>query len=143
MPYHVAESQYVWLKLSAFISSALGNSAFLLTFFVIINLFGQALYLNRIANTHHLFPKASYLPAMGYVLITSLFKDWNYLSAALISNWLVLAMLSGMLQLYASPDARKQIFNIGCYISLAAMLVFPNIVFVALLLLALAVLKTL
>lgn len=141
MPYSVAESQYVWLWLSEFLSSALGNSAFLLTFFGIVNLFGQALYLNRIANAHHLFPKASYLPAMSYVLLTSLFKDWNYLSAGLVANWLLLAMLSGMLQLYASPDARKKIFNIGCYISLAAILVFPNIAFVALLLLALGVLR--
>lgn len=141
MPYHVADSQYVWLKLSGFFESMLGHSAFLLTFFALVNIFGQAIYLNRIANTHHLFPKASYLPAMGYVLITSLFKDWNYLSAALISNWLLLGMLSGMLQLYASPDARKKIFNIGCYISLTGMLVFPNMAFIVLLLLALAVLR--
>ncbi len=141
MPYRIAESPYLWLKLADFMESALGHSAFLLTFFAIVNLFGQAIYLNRIASTHHLYPKASYLPAMGYVLLTSLFKDWNYLSATLVSNWLLLAMLSGMLQLYAAPDARKQIFNIGCCISLAAMLVFPNIAFILLLLLALAVLR--
>lgn len=141
MPYQVAGSQYLWLQVVSFFESILGHSAFLLTFFAVVNLFGQAIYLNRIANTYHLFPRASYLPAMGYVLLTSLFKDWNYLSAALINNWLLLAMLSGMLQLYAAPDARKQIFNIGCFISLSTMLVFPNIAFVALLLLALAVLR--
>ncbi len=121
MPYRIAESPYLWLKLADFMESALGHSAFLLTFFAIVNLFGQDIYLN--------------------VLLTSLFKDWNYLSATLVSNWLLLAMLSGMLQLYAAPDARKQIFNIGCCISLAAMLVFPNIAFILLLLLALAVLR--
>ncbi len=141
MPYAIGESQIIWLKLSAFLATLLGGSSFLITFFAIVNVFGQAIFLNRIANRHHLFPKATYLPALTYILITSLFKDWNYLSAALVSNWLLLAMLSAMLQLYAAADARKQIFNIGCFISLTAMLVFPNIVFVLLLLLALGILR--
>ena len=141
MPYVIEESQVIWLRLADFLKAALGGSPFLLTFFALVNLFGQAIFLNRIANRHHLFPKATYLPALTYILVTSLFKDWNYLSAALVSNWLLLAMLSAMLQLYAATDARKQIFNIGCYISLTAMLVFPNIVFVLLLLLALGILR--
>lgn len=134
-------SQMVWLKIAAFIEGALGYSPFLITFFALVNIFGQAIFLNRIANRHHLFPKATYFPALGYILVTSLFKEWNYLSAALVSNWLLLAMLSSMLLLYASADARKQIFNIGCFISLTALLVFPNIIFIALLLLALGILR--
>jgi hypothetical protein len=141
MPYVIEESQVIWLKLASFLSTALGGSSFLLTFFALVNLFGQAIFLNRIANRHHLFPRATYLPALTYILVTSLFKDWNYLSAALVSNWLLLAMLSAMLQLYAADDARKQIFNIGCFVSLIAMLVFPNIIFVLLLLLALGILR--
>ncbi len=141
MPYVIEESQVIWLKLAGFLKTMLGGSSFLLTFFALVNLFGQAIFLNRIANRHHLFPKATYLPALTYILVTSLFRDWNYLSAALVSNWLLLAMLSSMLQLYAAADARKQIFNIGCFISLTAMLVFPNIVFVLLLLLALGILR--
>ena len=135
------QSQILWLKLSTFLQTILGGSAFLMTFFAICNLFGQAIFLNQIANRHHLFPKATYLPALTYILVTSLFKDWNYLSAALISNWLLLFMLSSMLKLYATTDGGKQIFNIGCFISLAAMLVFPNIFFIALLLLALGILR--
>lgn len=141
MAYITAESQIIWLKLARFLETILGNSSFLITFFAVVNLFGQAIFLNRIANRHHLFPKATYLPALTYVLVTSLFKDWNYLSAALVSNWLILATLSAVLQLYTSADARKQIFNIGCFISLMAMLVFPNIVFVLLLLLGLGTLR--
>jgi len=136
-----SKAQVMWLKLASFIQFILGGSAFLITFFAVCSLFGQAIYLNSIANRHHLFPKSNYFPALTYILITSLFKDWNYLSAALISNWLLLAMLSSMLKLYAVADARKQIFNIGCFISLTAMLVFPNIVFIALLLIALGILR--
>lgn len=136
-----AHSQIVWTKVADFIASVLGNSDFLITFFALINTFGQAIFLNRIANRHHLFPKATYLPALGFILISSLFREWNYLSAALVSNWLLLAMLSSMLQLYNTQDARKQIFNIGCYISLASLLVFPNIVFLLLLFLVLIILR--
>lgn len=137
----VSQSQIVWLKLSGVLETLLGHSAFLITFFALVNLFGQAIFLNRIAARHHLFPKSTYLPALTYVLATSLFRDWNYLSAALMSNWLLLAMLSAMLQLYSATDVRKQIFNIGCFISLTAMLVFPNIIFILLLLLSLAILR--
>lgn len=135
------QSQIIWLKLSGVLETVLGRSPFLITFFAAVNLFGQAIFVNRIANRHHLYPKATYLPALTYILVTSLFEDWNYLSAALISNWLLLAMLSAMLQLYSAGDVRKQIFNIGCFISITAMLVFPNIIFIALLLLSLAILR--
>ncbi len=135
------QSQIVWIKLSAFMEMVLGRSPFLITFFALVNLFGQAIFVNRIANRHHLYPKATYLPALTYILVTSLFKDWNYLSAALVSNWLLLAMLSAMLQLYSAGDVRKQIFNIGCFISVTAMLVFPDVLFIALLLLSLAILR--
>lgn len=136
-----SQSQMVWVKLSGFLETILGRSPFLITFFAVVNIFGQAIFVNRIANRHHLYPKATYLPALTYILVTSLFKDWNYLSAALISNWLLLAMLSEMLQLYSASDVRKQIFNIGCFISITAMLIFPNILFIALLLLSLAILR--
>lgn len=141
MAFTASRSQIIWIRLSEAMETMLGHSAFLITFFALVNLFGQAVFLNRIAARHHLFPKTNYLPAMTYVLVTSLFRDWNYLSAALISNWLLLAMFSSVLQLYSATDVRKQIFNIGCFISLTAMLVFPNIIFILLLLLGLAILR--
>lgn len=141
MAFAAGHSQIVWLKLAGFLETIFDGSSFLITFFALVNLFGQAIFLNRIANRHHLYPKATYLPALTYLLVTSLLKDWNYLSAELVSNWLVLAMLSAMLQLYSPTDVRKQIFNIGCFISLTAMLVFPNILFVLLLLVALGILR--
>lgn len=141
MAFAAGHSQIVWLKLAGFLETIFGGSSFLITFFALVNLFGQAIFLNRIANRHHLYPKATYLPALTYILVTSLIKDWNYLSAELVSNWLVLAMLSAMLQLYSPTDVRKQIFNIGCFISLTAMLVFPNVLFVLLLLVALGILR--
>jgi len=137
----VSGSQVVWLKVAGFLEMLLGRSPFLVTFFALVNLFGQAIFLNQVANRHHLFPKSTYLPALTYILLTSLVREWNYLSAALVSNWLLLAMLSAMLQLYSAADVRKKIFNIGCYISLAAMLIFPHIGFVLLLLLALGILR--
>jgi hypothetical protein len=137
----INQHQIVWLKLNHFLQTILGNSSFLISLFAICNLFGQAIFLNQIGNRHHLFPKSNYLPALTYILVTSLFKDWNYLSAALIGNWFLLFMLSSMLKLYATTDGGKQIFNIGCFISLAALLVLPDIFFIALLLFALAILR--
>ncbi|MFT4061941.1 MAG: DUF6427 family protein [Edaphocola sp.] len=139
--FFASETQVVWAWLSGFINAALGRSPFLITFFAIVNLFGQGIFINSIANRRHLYPKATYLPLLTYILVTSLFADWNYLSASLVGNWFLLAMLSAALKLYSPGDVRKQIFNIGCFISLAALLVFPNIVFLLFLMLALAVLR--
>jgi hypothetical protein len=136
-----SQSQIIWQKIADFLHSILGGSSFLITFFAVLNLFGQSIFLNKIANDHHLFPKSTYLPAITYLMVTSLFKEWNYLSGALINNWLVLAILSGVLKLYATEDARKHIFNIGCFISLSSFIIFPSFLYIILLLIALAVLR--
>lgn len=134
-------SQFLWVKLAGFITEMLGHHAFLITFFALFNIVGQALMLNRITNIHHLLPHSSYLPAMGYVLMTSLFVEWNQLSAALIANWFLLATYSALFKLHTEVNTRKELFNIGCFLSLSAMLVFPNIFLLGLLFIALRLLR--
>lgn len=140
LPYIDAD-QVAWSGLMQAFRFILGNSAFACTFFALVNSFGQALYLNKIAANHHLFHKTTYLPAITYLLVSSLYPSWNYLSAPLMCNWLGLLILSNTLQLYATPDPRKKLFNIGCFISLAAFLHFPYIFAIPLLLLALSILR--
>lgn len=141
LPLVLPGSQLVWKELAAVAGNILGRSPFLVTFFTLINIVGQALMLNRIANQHHLFPKSTYLPAMGYVMVTSLFTEWNYLSAPLVNNWLLLIALATCLRLHALPQSRKEIFNIGFCLGLASLLLFPHLVFILLLFLALSLLR--
>ena len=52
-------------------------------------LFTQAITFNGLVNDQRLMQKSNYLTAMGYLLITSLFAEWNQLSAPLIINTLL------------------------------------------------------
>ena len=138
---HIDPDQVVWKGIMQLFRLVLGNSAFACTFFALINSFGQALYLNKIAASQHLFHKATYLPAVTFLLVSSLYPSWNYLSAPLLCNWLSLLIISNTLQLYATAEPRKKLFNIGCFISLAIFLHFPYIFAVPMLLLSLTVLR--
>jgi hypothetical protein len=133
--------QVIWQGVLDFLHLLLGQSAFAFTFFALINSFGQALYLNKIAATHHLFNRATYLPALTFLLISSLVPQWNYLSAPLIGNWLLLMILSNTLQLYGTTEPRKKLFNIGCFISIAAFLHTPYFMLAVAVLASLALLR--
>lgn len=138
----VFSDQVAWSKIVEWISLFLGNSAFGFTFLALINIIGQALYLNRMVNANHLFVANTYLPALIYVLISTLLPDWNYFSASLTANWFLLAAFNGMLQLSLSPETRKNIFNIGFFVSCAAILAFPYLVFILLLFVALGMIMS-
>ena len=41
-------------------------------------LYVQALLINYLVNEHRMTSRQTFLPAMAYLLITSLFPEWNY-----------------------------------------------------------------
>ena len=51
-----------------------------------ILLYSQAVSFNKLANELRLMQKNNYLTGMSYMLVTSLFAEWNVLSAPLIIN---------------------------------------------------------
>jgi hypothetical protein len=82
-----------------------------------------------------------YLPGMTYLLITSLFPEWNYLSAPLIVNTILLFVLSGLLKIYNQQNAKGTIYNMGLALGIASFLFFPSITFIIWVLLALLVMR--
>ena len=66
-------------------------------------LFTQATLLNSICNYHKLLPRANYLPAMCYILVTSLLPDWGHFSAPLLINSIMIWCWYRMVALYNSP----------------------------------------
>lgn len=121
----VLEHQKAWsLTLSA-LQWLLGKNSFVLTFFAILNLAAQALLFNRITTEADLFPTRNYLPALCFILFSSLLPEWNYLSASLIANWFLLIALNGIFKLQNAAAAGKLIFNIGFSIACAGILSLP------------------
>ena len=104
-------------------------------------LFLQAIILTRFINTQRMMSRPTFFPGMAYMLITSLLPEWNYFSAPLIVNTILLFVLSGLFKIYNQPNAKGAIFNIGLALGVASFLFFPAITFFVWVLLALAVMR--
>lgn len=92
-------------------------------------LFLQAIAFNKLISDQKLFPRSNYLPAMSYLLITSLFAEWNILSSALIINTLLIWVWAHMSSLYNNNNAKSTLYNIGIAIGISTFFYFPALAF--------------
>jgi hypothetical protein len=102
-----------------------------------ILLFTQAVTFNKIMNQQRLMQRTNYLPAMSYLLITSLFAEWNVLSAPLIINTLLIWVWSKMNTLPVSNKPKTTLYNLGVVIGLSTFFYFPSLAFSILIIFAL------
>ena len=101
----------------------------------------QASLLNRICNVLKMFPKASFLPAMAYILLSSLLPEWNQFSAPLLINTFLVWMFYRMSMLYNTSNPNISVFNIGLIIGLMTLVNEPAILFVLLIPFALFIMR--
>ncbi|MGB4845108.1 MAG: hypothetical protein WBP16_11640, partial [Ferruginibacter sp.] len=104
-----------------------------------ILLFTQAVYFNKLVNDQRIMHKPNYLTGMSYLLITSLFMEWNLLSSPLIINSFLIWVWSKMSGLYNNPKPKSVLFNIGIAIGCCTFFYFPSLAFVALVIFGLAI----
>ena len=100
-------------------------------------LFTQAITFNKLANDHRLLQKPNYLTGMAYLLITSMFAEWNFLSASLIVNTMLIWVWANMSGLYNNKNAKSTLFNIGIGIGVSTFFYFPSIAFAILIIVGL------
>lgn len=106
-----------------------------------ILLFTQAITFNQLANGQKLMQKPNYLTAMSYLLITSLFKEWNMLSAPLIVGSLMVWVWAKMSSLNNVKNVTGTLFNTGIVIGIATFFYFPAIAFAALIIFGLVIIR--
>jgi Family of unknown function (DUF6427) len=104
-------------------------------------LYTQAISFNRLVNELRLMQKPNYLTAMSYLLVTSLFTEWNMLSAPLIINTLLIWVWARMSSLLNDPNPKTSLFNIGIAIGIATFFYFPSLAFAALIIFGLALIR--
>lgn len=102
-------------------------------------LFVQAVALTRFINSQRMMNKPTYLPGLAYMLMTSLLPEWNYFSAPLLVNSILLFVLFGVFSIYNKPNARGAIFNIGLMLGIAGFLLISSLTFVIWIFLAMSV----
>jgi hypothetical protein len=106
-----------------------------------ICLFIQAVMLTRFLNNQRMMNRPNYLPGMAYLLITSLMPEWNYFSAPLLINSILLFVLTSLFNIYNQPSAKASIYNIGLALGIAGFLFVSSLTFIVWVLLALAVIR--
>lgn len=104
-------------------------------------LYSQALLLNRVCNAQKMMAKPSYLVAMSYMLTTSLIVEWNYFSAPLLINSLLIWLFYRLNTLYNSPRPGSVVFNAGLIMGFITLLYQPAIVFVLFLMFAVFIVR--
>jgi hypothetical protein len=136
-----AEDNYLYRFILKMLNSLFGHSALPFSILSFIILFSQATLLNSICNYHKMLPRASYLPGMCYILVTSLLPDWGHFSAPLLINSIMIWCWYRMVALYNSPSPVTSIFNIGLFLGLATLLYVPAVAFLILLFFALLIMR--
>ena len=104
-----------------------------------ILLFTQAVYFNKLVNDQRIMQRPNYLTGMSYLLITSLFMEWNVLSSPLIINSLLIWVWAKMSGLYSNPKPKTALLNIGIAIGICTFFYFPSLAFAALIIFGLAI----
>lgn len=139
-PLELPDDHFLYHWLISFLSPLhLWPSLYSIISFLLI--YSQALLLNRICNAQKMMARPNYLVAMAYMLMTSLIVEWNYFSAPLIINSLLIWIFYRMNNLYNSNKPGTLIFNVGLIMGVVTLLYQPAIVFVLFLLLALFIMR--
>jgi hypothetical protein len=87
----------------------------------------QAILLNTLVNYYNLMGRSTSLPALMYIVITSLFTPFLVLSPPLICNFLIIWMLYKLLTLYKGTDAKSTAFDVGMIVALGSLIYLPFI----------------
>ncbi len=109
--------------------------------FAFLLLYSQALLLNRVCNAQKMMARPNYLVAMSYMLITSLLPEWNYFSAPLLINSLLIWLFYRLNTLYNAAKPGAVVFNAGLIMGFITLLYQPAIVFVFFLMLAVFIVR--
>ena len=135
-----AEDGKLYHSIISFFSSGSGDG-FVFALIAFLLLYGQSLLINFMVNDQRMTSKQSFLPAMSYLLITSMLPEWNYLSAPLMSSLLIMWAFIKLFNLYNAGAANGTIFNIGLILGISSFIYFPSLVFVLCLFLGLMILR--
>lgn len=112
------------------VDTLFGKSQFGLQFFSLILVFLQAVFFNFILSVNNLFPDRTYVPAVLYVIFSSLFIDFYTLSPPMLGmTFLILAMHFIFFQIRTSEND-ENIFYTGVLIAISSLFYFPFIVFI-------------
>lgn len=140
LPLHTAEDHYLYVLLTRLLAF-LNIPAFVYGIVAFIIIYLQAAIINRIFSSHKLLPSPSFIPGMAFLLLTSLMPEWNYFSAPVLANMLLILIFYRMIGLYNTGRPLSMIFNIGLLTGFATLLYQPVVAHVLMIPFALFIMR--
>jgi hypothetical protein len=105
----------------------IGTNPLVQSIIAILLIFIQAVLINRICIKHRLTHELTLFPGVFFVIWVSLFPELLVLSPALIANSFLIFAFYELFRTYKKPKASTHIFNVGFWISIAAIFYLPFI----------------
>ncbi len=118
-----------------------GNGALLASILAFVLIYVQALMINYLVNEYRMTSRQTFLPAMAYLLITSLLPEWSMLSAALVSNLFIILIFTLLFSLYNQGAVNGKIFNLGLLAGITSFIFFPSLLLLLAIVLGLMILR--
>lgn len=136
-----AQDGKLYALLLSFISTPGQSNGLICSIIAFGVLYGQGLMINHLVNEQRMTNWQTFLPAMSFLLITSLLPEWNYLSPALVSSAITVWAFIKVFKLYNTGMVAGAIFNIGLLLGISSFIYFPSIAFILCILLGLMILR--
>ncbi len=88
----------------------------------------QAVYLNKVVNRYNLLGRSTFLPALLYVSMASMFTPFLILSPVLLCNFLLIGMIDKLLSIYFRNDNKIAMFDLGFIVACGSLFYFPFVI---------------
>ena len=90
----------------------------------------QAIWINFIVNKHAVLYRKSFLTALLFLLLNSLFVEQLFLTPLMIANFLLIPLLDKLLSVYDTNKPISLSFDVGLLLCVASLFYFPSVVFI-------------
>lgn len=131
----------LYVKIVTFLTTAVGNSAFVFSLLAFLLNLIIAFTLLIFINKHRLMKKPNFLGGMSYLIITSLLPSFNWFSSSLLASVFLFPAFTLLFKSYNSKTEKTDIFNASLLIGIASLFFLPAIFFLVWAFLALAMLR--
>lgn len=101
----------------------------------------QAILFNTIINNFSILGKTTFLPALIYVVVSSVFTPFLFLSPPLLCNFLLLLILYKILISSKNPILISTMFDLGMIIAIGTIIYFPFVLVFLILWIALLIFR--
>lgn len=140
--YVISDVQFLIARFPSFEFLKVLDNPIILQLVILICLYLQAVWVNKIVHDYNLLNKPSDLPVLMFILCTNMLPQFAGFQIVLICNFLVLWILQKSLSLYKVHNIQMRLFDIGIIIIFGVALYLPFVIYLFLVWISLNIYRT-